>query len=71
VQNNNNSGVLTRNTRTTTIEYIKEGTLTSSYSSKNNDAGGIDETNKYNGSVSTNRFNMNAIGINIGIAYRF
>jgi hypothetical protein len=71
IQDNNNSGAYTKNTRTTTIEYIKEGTLTYSYSSKNNDAGGIDETNKWNASVSTNRFNMNAIGINIGVAYRF
>lgn len=57
----------TKITNNNHITFIKNGEL--SYSTKQNETGGDDNT--YTQSVAGTGFNMNSLGINIGITFRF
>lgn len=67
----NNAGTVSTSTGVTDITYVKEGDLSYVSNSVPNDKGGTHTTNKYDMSVSSSKFNMNSIGINIGITFRF
>jgi hypothetical protein len=66
-----NGASVSTSTGVTDITYIKEGDLSYISNSVANDKGGTHTVNKYDVSVSSNKYNMNSIGVNIGVTFRF